>query len=228
MTEPMNAEYPAQYRDRHGVVAAVLRNDGRTLSLSLRGVEFRSDDFDGFEPDPGADPAALASFTLHHGYLCACTMNVEMPLPVVVGGEVIGGVLSVHLELGDPKPNGSLGLDHEALSLDLMLSGVVYRSASPSGSLSGWFEDQLLDLQRQLPEGAYLKACITCALSDYHPVGHGGFGGLACFRDNKEGYLAVRTKNGLFGVWDTMTGFVQETYLCPEFRRREPGAGYRG
>ena len=48
-------------------------------------------------------------------------------------------------------------------------------------------EDELLDIQRQMPEGTYLKACINCAFSDYCPGGHGLFGGLACFRDNKEG-----------------------------------------
>jgi hypothetical protein len=27
---------------------------------------------------------------------------------------------------------------------------------------------------------------------------------------------------------DTMTEFVQETCLCPEFEKRAPGTGYRG
>jgi hypothetical protein len=79
-----------------------------------------------------------------------------------------------------------------------------------------------------MPAGTYLKTCINCAFSDYSPSGHGLFGGLACFRDNKTGYRAVRTKRDLFGIWITMTGFVQETFLCPEFERRSPGTGYRG
>jgi hypothetical protein len=62
----------------------------------------------------------------------------------------------------------------------------------------------------------------------YSPYGHGLFGGLACFRGNKAGYRAVTGKDDLFAVWDTMTEFVQETHLCPEFERRVPGTGYRG
>ena len=80
-----------------------------------------------------------------------------------------------------------------------------------------------------MPEGEYLKACINCAFSDYSPFGHGLFGGLACFRDNKEGYRMVKTKHDLFRVWGTMTGvLVQETFLCREFERRFPDTGYRG
>jgi hypothetical protein len=86
----------------------------------------------------------------------------------------------------------------------------------------------MLDVQNQLPSGTHLRACITCAYSDYSPVGHGLFGGLACFRDNKSEYLAVRSKADLFRIWSKMTGFVQETYLCPEFERRQPRTGYRG
>jgi hypothetical protein len=78
----------------------------------------------------------------------------------------------------------------------------------------------MLDVQGQLPPGTHLRVCITCAYSDYSPAGHGLFGGLACFRGNKAEYLAVRSKADLFRVWGTMTGFVQETYLCPEFDRR--------
>ncbi len=59
-------------------------------------------------------------------------------------------------------------------------------------------------------------------------LGHGLFDGLACFRDNKQGYLSVQTKRDLFGIWGTMTEFVQETFRCPEFERRAPGTGYRG
>ena len=56
----------------------------------------------------------------------------------------------------------------------------------------------------------------------------GLFGGLACFRDNKTAYLGVQSKADLFRIWGTMTEFVRETYVCPEFARRQPGAGYRG
>ena len=190
--------------------------------MCIRGVEFAGTDFDALEPAEGTDPDQLAPFTLQCNCLCACTIETEMPLPVVVNGDAAEGLLLVRLELGEPTARGSI--DREVLTLALRLGLAVYHSRGTSG----WFEDELLDLQRQLPQGSYLKACITCAFSDYSPAGHGLFGCLACFRDNKAGYSAVRGKRDLFRVWGTMSGFVQETYLCPDYRRRVPGTGYRG
>jgi hypothetical protein len=74
----------------------------------------------------------------------------------------------------------------------------------------------------------YLQTCFCCAFSDYSPYGNGLFGDLACFRDNKQPYLAVETKRDFLALWDTYTEFVQETYHCGEFERRKPGTGYRG
>jgi hypothetical protein len=210
-----------RYCDRHGEVSTTIKNDGKTLSMVVRGVEFRGNDFDTLEPSDGTDPDRLTPFTLLHG-LCACTIEAKMPIRAVVDGDTVQGLLSIHLELGEPKSNGSI--DREVLALGLMLGQTVYRSRGTSA----WFEDELLDLQRQLPDGTYLKACINCAFSDYSPYGHGLFGGLACFRDNKDEYLTVNSKRELFRIWNTMTEFVQETYVCPDFRRRVPGTGYRG
>ena len=193
-----------------------------TLSVTIRGVEFRGDDFDALEPASEADPSRLASFPLQQNALCSCVIDADIPVPVVTPEGSSEGVLAMHLELGDPAPNG--GIDREYLSLRLGFGDWVLSSRG----WSGWFEDELSDLQRQMPAGTYLKTCINCAFSDYSPLGHGLFGGLACFRDNKTGYRAVQTKRDLFGIWNTMTGFVQETFLCPEFERRSPGTGYRG
>jgi hypothetical protein len=65
-------------------------------------------------------------------------------------------------------------------------------------------------------------------LEGCRPSGHGLFGGLAGFRDNKAGYKVVQSERDLFGIWGTTTEFVQEIDLCPEFERRIPGTGYRG
>ena len=73
-----------------------------------------------------------------------------------------------------------------------------------------------------------MKCCHTCAFSDYHPVGTGTFGGLACFRDHKQEYLALKGKAALMHFFNKSTENVQETYLCPEFEKRIPGTGYRG
>jgi hypothetical protein len=217
----MHAVYPVKYKDRFGEERTSILNDGKTLSMTVRGVEFQGTDWDSLEPS-GQVSSVQHLFVLQQGNLCSCKIEVEMPIPVVVGDKTEDGTLEIELELGDPLPNGSL--DKETLLLRLRIGNQVFSSSSRSG----WFEDEMLDLQRHLPSGTLMKACINCAFSDYSPYGHGLFGGLACFRDNKAGYRGVTSKGGLFKIWDTMTEFVQETFLCREFEKRTPGTGYRG
>jgi hypothetical protein len=218
----MLATYPATYRDRAGEETTTIRNDGKMLRMIVRGVEFCGEDFDFLAPAEDTDRAQLARLTLASGYLCSCEIACEIPVPVVSGADLLPGVLLMHLVLGDPKPSGAL--DREDLRLELKLGDNSFSSRGQSG----YFEDELRDIQAALPPGVYMKACINCGLSDYFPAGQGLFGDLACFRDNKEAYRRVESKRDLFAIWATRTEFVQETYLCPEFERRRPGAGYRG
>jgi hypothetical protein len=134
----------------------------------------------------------------------------------------LDGSLSVEVMLGGPAANG--WLDREQLLIILDYDG---KQIAGSGT-SGWFEDELLSIQRQLHEGVFIKACINCLYSDYSPSGHGLFGCMLCFRNLKAEYLKVKTKQDFWSVHGRQDRFVQETYLCPEFERRIPGTGYRG
>lgn len=215
------AVYPARYQDARGVETTTIRNDGRTLWMTVRGLEFSGSDFDALESPLGLDAAARASFSLVHDCLADCTIEWEMPLAVVVGDRETEAHLDARLRLGRAAPRG--GIDQEILCLVLRWESGIAESRE-----RGWFEDAMADLQALLPGGVSLRCCFGCAFSDYSIYGHGLFGSLACFRDNKDDYLAVRTKNGLARIWPTMTEYVQETFVCPQFQRRIPGTGYRG
>ena len=126
-----------------------------------------------------------------------------------------------------PLPTGQM--DRERLTIRLAVNGQTFQSDGKSG----WFEDEMLDVQRKLPPGTFIKTCINCAFSDYSPYGHGLFGNMFCFRANKEGYRGLPSgenfeKDAYFDVMDTVSEMVQETFLCPEFERRKPGTGHRG
>ncbi|MBI5549494.1 MAG: hypothetical protein HY901_36875 [Deltaproteobacteria bacterium] len=218
----MQATYPARYRDAHGEIATTIRNHGKTLRMALCGVEFEGTDFDSLELACAGEGADTSRFTFSAGSLCACTLELELPLTVVAAGREVAATLEVRLRLGGPKTNG--GIESEDLGLGLTAGGTRLQSRGETG----WFEDELADLQRQVPEGDFLKICFGCAWSDYSPAGHGLYGGLACFRGNKAGYAAASTKEDMLRIWRTVTEWVQETYLCPEFERRKPGTGYRG
>lgn len=228
----LNANYPASYSDANGKEETIIRNDGETLRMRVRGVEFYGKAFFDLEPEKGTEASLLAAFCLierlngydasHYYELCNCTIECNMPLPMRVNGRTSEALLHVRADFGVPDPRRIH--DKDVLHLTLHYLGGEYRGRGTSG----WFEDEMLEIQQALPEGAAMLACINCAYSDYNPAGHGAFGSMACFRDNKSEYLRADSKDDIFLIWDTLTEHVQETYVCPEFEPRRTGAGYRG
>ena len=214
--------YPAKYHDRFGEEATAIENDGTTLRMVVREIEFTGRMFDDWEPSTPASSPQLTNFPLNRGELCSYTLECEIPLPLVKASQPTQAILRVHLELGEPRANG--GVDREDLKLELSINGQSYKSSGRNG----WFEDELIDIQAMLPTDVHMKCCFTCAYSDYNPAGHGLFGGLICFRNHKREYLSLTGKQAVFQLIEKTNEIVQETYLCPEFEKRVPGTGYRG
>lgn len=218
----MIANYPAKYQDEFGEEATTIHNDGRSLRMILRGVEFEGAMLDDWVPTNATNHQPTASFPLHRNELHSYTLAFEIPVPVVVDDRTVPGSLRVHLDLGAPKANGSL--DREDLLLELIVEGKTFKSCGKHG----WFDDELQEIQPALAEGVFIKSCFNCAFSDYSPAGFGLFGGMACFRNSKQEYLSLKGKAAFFNLREKIAEFVQETYLCPEFEKRVPGTGYRG
>jgi Family of unknown function (DUF6304) len=214
--------YPAKYIDTRGTESTSIRNDGATLSMTVRGVEFEGTEFDSLEPTSGSPGERLSQFPLSHNALCSCRIECEIPIPVYSQSKESTGTLSVKIILGDPTR--SQGLDLEIIQITLKCEHGQFAS---SGN-SGWFEDELLEIQSQLPEGVFMRACINCLYSDYSPYGHGAFGGMMCFRNLKAEYLSVKSKADFLSMRGPCDRMVQEIYVCPEFEQRVPGTGYRG
>src|SRR5437879_2312945 len=112
----MHVVYPARYEDRLGEEFTSIGNDGKTLSMVVRAVEFQGTDWDSFEPNAPSAPG-VSAFTLQQGSLCACKIEAEIPIPLVMADKTDAGILEVHLELGEPLPNGCL--DRQSLKLRL-------------------------------------------------------------------------------------------------------------
>ncbi|MGP4007685.1 DUF6304 family protein [Streptomyces sp. 4N124] len=221
----MTQRWPGRYTDRRGSEQIVFETDGRELiRTTIRGVRFEGDMMDDLGALSGEPPEQAFSF--FDGALCSCLLEWEVPIPVEVRGSgVRPGVLRCALKLGSPAGPGR-GLDEETLVTTLHLDGYEFRNEDGQDD----FEDALHEIQRKLPRAARLKACVSCAWSDYSPVGHGLMAGLACFRDVKDRYRLVDGKHGprgIFAIWDDLTEFVQETWLCDQFEHRTTGA-YRG
>lgn len=218
--------WPGRYTDRHGTEEIVFESDGRELiRTTIRGVLFESESMDDLGAMTGEPPEQAFSF--FDGALCSCLLEWEVPIPIEVRGSgVRPGVLRCALRLGGPAGPGR-GLDEETLTSTLLLDGYEFRNADGQGDL----ETALHDIQRKLPRAARMRACVSCAWSDYNPAGNGFMAGLACFRDTKDRYRQVDGKHGptgIFALWQDLTEFVQETWLCEEFEHRTSKAGYRG
>lgn len=213
--------YPAKYSDRFGEVITAIHNDGETLRINLRGIEFTGKWIDDFEAEQTIPAEQLKAFPSQQRELSDCTLEWEMPLDVVSAEQTLPGVLFAQLRLGKLRQDGSLD------RIDLLLKLSFEWQLIPSRGFSGWFESELLDIQKALPTGLSLKCCFGCAYSDYSPYGQALFGTMACFRNNKMKYLSVENKYDLLEILDTAFP-VQETYVCSEFQVRKTGTGYRG
>ena len=215
--------YPAKYKDKYGTVETGIVNDGEELSIIIRDVEFIGSDFDSFESKGGIPQDKLKDFTIdRNGWLVDFTLECDIPIKIGKDDQTFSTILEMKLILGSPTPKG--GVDKEDLRLKLMFEYDIIES----GGKSGWFEDELLDIEKQLPDGYFLKCCFGCLFSDYSVYGHGLFGSMMCFRDIKDDYIKVKTKSEFMDIMHKMTENVQETFLCPEFKKRVPGTGYRG
>jgi hypothetical protein len=214
--------HDGSFSDARGTVPIAVTNDGTSFGTEIHGVSFSGPDFDYLAP---VEPAATASpdgFDLTDGCLGAGTLSVVIPVPVVADGAETPGRLTMTLALGLQLPTRQ---QHpERLDLALEWRGGTVRSRGKSG----WFEGELLDIEKQLPSGTYIKSCFFCLYADYSPYGHGLFGWMMCFRKHKAAYLRVRSKDGFWRVHDRAEVGIQETFLCDEFVRRKAGTGYRG
>lgn len=231
--------YPAVYRDRHGEEITTITNDGKHLRMIVRGVEFIGQSFDLFDPPANLNKSELEQFTFYLDALCAFEIDCDIPVNIVNGNKKVEGNLHVHMELGEPddsrpvrigrkKKDGTTveaisSLNKEILILELTYQGHFFKAGGMNFYTA--FDEQFVELQKQLPSDVYWKTCWNCAFSDYSPLGSGSFGSLACFRNTKEEYRKVKTKRDLFQIWDKRAEYVQEIYLCSEFEKRQPGVG---
>jgi hypothetical protein len=214
--------YPTKYSNDHFSEETTIKNDGEILCVLIQRLEFTGNDFDSLSPIEDLTLEQQKHLPLWDDCLCSCCIECEIPIRIHDQGRESSGKLFVRLDLGAPAKNG--GLESEKLKIVLGYKNQIFAGSGESG----WFEDELLEIQSQFPNGIFMKACINCLYSDYSPYGHGLFGCMMCFQNLKTEYIKVKTKQEFWSVHDRYDRMVQETYLCSQFERRVPGTGYRG
>src|SRR5438132_1195607 len=109
----MQAVYKAKYRDAHSQETTEVRNDGKMLEMTVRGVTFKGRGMDNFRPVISPGDPALSSFSLDRYSdgsveLCGYVLEFEMPLPINTPDGITEGTLTVHTEQGLPTERGWL------------------------------------------------------------------------------------------------------------------------
>jgi hypothetical protein len=206
----MRDVYPGKYINERGEEIITIENDGQDLSIVIRGIRFEGSNLSFLhivDPLP-LDEKQSALFSLTGDELINYELEFEMPIPVAFGNETWPGIL--HVRFRSEQPPGK-NIDEK---MDVRL--VWANHEIPFMNIDSGF-DGLYLLQKAMPHGHLIKCCLNCAFSEYSPLNNGSF---ACFRNNKQGILAVRSKSNLFRVWNSMTEYVQETHLCSEFQSK--------
>ncbi len=74
--------YPTIYTDARGTENTAITNDGKTLTMWLRGVEFTGGCFEGFIPSEEATPEQLEQFSICLDWLCSYRIEFQMPIAI--------------------------------------------------------------------------------------------------------------------------------------------------
>ncbi|MFD2562863.1 DUF6304 family protein [Aquimarina rubra] len=214
-------EYPATYQDKRGTEEIIIKSDGSDMYFTLRGIDFEGTDFEMLTAEEIDDSKFdYEMFADGSGDVTNFKLTITIPTQFYnsLSNQIFTENLVAHIEVGETTTID--GLDSELTSLLLTTSFGEFKVEKKLE----WMEDALIALQDQLPPNIYLKTCLSCKYSNYHPVGNGMFGGLCCFKNYKAELRQMNDKHDLMNLWteesvkNESLFFVQETFDCPEHR----------
>ena len=196
-----------RYKDKNGTVNTNLEIDGHRLNVQLRGIELEGLDFESFESKEKNSIFNYSDF----GDLTNFSMEFVLPMSVLA---LPSNTRVEQLSCKIVAKNKA----ETKIDLKLITSKDSWEVKNKRD-----FEYALIDLQKLLPKGDFLKSCLSCRYSHYHPVGNGIFGSLHCFSLLQEEALKISDKFELMNLWtdeaveNELIFNVQETHLCDRF-----------
>lgn len=233
-------KFPAVFSDPNGSAPASVDSMGTWLSLKTRGIRFEGTDgllwnvrdylvshevasikFKFHEPEY-AKPDLEVSHVGRIPLLDKFKLDFEIPVKLATTqSNDTSAAPSIEHATIQVSTRHTSQFDSFAIALK-MPDGSIVRPELPSIDPLGYptsFDDQIKQIQLQLPAKTYLKTCWSCALSEYSPIHKPTFGGLGCFRQ-WSGIANIRDKLELLRNWSKHLENVQETHSCDSFQRR--------
>lgn len=211
--------YTATYQDKRGAEEVIFKSNGSELYTTIRGVNFSGGDFEQLTADK-IDETLFDYEMFADGSGDITNFQLKITFPIQLYNSLTNQVSTENLKalIVVGEYTTIEGLDHELNGLILTTSFgefVVQKKLE-------WMEDALIMLQNQLPKHIYIKTCLSCKFSNYHPVGNGMFGSMCCFKNFKNELEQVSSKYDLMDLWtderikNQSLFFVQETFYCDE------------
>lgn len=222
--------YDCIYEDKFGKEYTVVQSNGSKLSVKIRGYRFDSYDFFEWRPVEihTLDESIRTLFEFHQ-------VNSKALMPHVGAPSKAEALNNVSLDVNIPTKLSQIGKDgveglldvtlnvklthnqnENSLQLTLRFMDITFKSKGKTSN----FNIELADIQRNLPDGMFIKSCWNCALSEYSPITNLSYGGLGCFSENQELIKNVDSIRSLFRIWSSKSKNVQETFLCDSFKLR--------
>ena len=209
----MTLSYPTKYKDDRGAIDTIIVTDGKSIKMTLRGIDFNGIHFWELYPETTISSDLPKGFSFsEEGFLINYSMKINMPVLVVTdqNNEIEA---TIDFEMGNGK-------------ILITIEGKTYFLGRPN------FEYGLNPTNTIIPNIKYIKCCTNCAHSEYSPFGSDTYGDLMCFKKSKQVWKTIGNL-GLKDIdnWEKLIiERTQEAFLCEEFEKRDfnaPGYNHR-
>jgi hypothetical protein len=201
--------YPTTYIDNFGKEDSSFSSDGTSLEIHIRNQIFVGQNFDSLELQV-RDTETNFNFSFNeYNSLTDCSFQIEIPLKVRRNSEILSAILNIEITLENSKHPTT-----KIFELTVGNDSFDLQNGKESGM---WFESQMIQLQKLLPQNTKINSCIFCAYSDYWVSGSDSFGTLLCFKDIKDKIVKVKYKSEYMDAAEKNGELTQETFWCEEF-----------
>lgn len=209
---------------KFGRFEAIITNDFKQLYLQVGEVFFQGIDLGGFELNngntyKGCDLGVFELVVNKLGEqeckeLVNYTLSFQLPLTLIdtkVKEEFSVGATCIYTQ--------SEGVDCTQISFSI--HDELFEAADD-------FLELVFDKLQYAFKGRYrFKNCYGCLFADYSVYGQGVIGPMLCFKNQKQAYLKIVTKQEYLNL-DEPDALQQELYCCEDFQSRDIVGGYRG
>lgn len=210
----------AKYIDKQGEIDSELVSVGNELRFDLNGLKVSSRFLDDYEVVDKSSADKRFEFA-PNGELTNFKLRLKIPVRLKINDDIDFTYLDCELNIKPSKRvvNGNQTTANIKLQFE--------NQTIETGNFD-LFESGLLTLNKKLPAHVKLICCFNCLFSDYSVYGQGFWGTMNCYKNIKDRYLKVRSKEEYMEIMDNYDRMVSETFYCDEFRTRISDTGYRG